>query len=241
MVNRDRGGRTIFGMYAPDETPEYKAAHAEWCTALGTFLHSFAATEHHLRLLVIRYARVTEAVGRALFHSDRVAELKDAINRVLEATGRWGEKDALEPFFAHLTVISGVRNNLVHWGGHQLESGDYIVSNLHLAPIDRGRGHRVNAEDIRAMTEDLADISAALLVARERAKLLGKVRFLVPYQLPDAWQYKPRPLPPLTRPRPPRQLLAQPNLRASLQEKQKQGAAKRKSEKKKRRPVDPSQ
>jgi hypothetical protein len=220
MVDRDRGGVHVFGLFIPDETPEYVATHTEWCSALGTFLHTFAATEHHLRLLLIRYARVSEIVGRALFHSDRVAELKDAINRVLEATQRWDEKDALEPFFAHLTVISGVRNNLVHWGGHQLESGDYIVSNVHLAPIDRGRGHRVSAEDIKAMTEDLGDISAAILVARERAKALGKIKFVLPYQQPDTWQYKPRPLPPLARPRPPKRLLAQPNLRAALREKQ---------------------
>lgn len=220
MVDKDRGGKHVFGLFVPDETPEYLAAHAEWCSALGTFLHTFAATEHHLRLLLFRYAKVTETVGRALFHSDRVAELKDAINRVLEATGRWDEKDAIEPFFAHLTVISGARNNLVHWGGHQLESGDYIVSNLHLAPFDRGKGFRINADDIKAMTADLGDISAALLIARERAKLIGKVRFVIPYQLPDAWQYKPRPLPPLARPRPPKRILAQANLRDALQKKQ---------------------
>ena len=221
MVDRDRGGVTVFGLFVPDESPEYLATHAEWCSALGTFLHTFAATEHHLRLLLIRYAKVSNIVGRALFHSDRVAELKDAINRVLEDTERWDDKDALEPFFAHLSLISGVRNNLVHWGGHQLESGDYIVSNVHLAPIDRGRGHRVSAEDIKAMTEDLSTISAAILIARERAKPLGKVVRPIPYQVPDTWQYKPRPLPPLARPRPPRRLLAQPNLRVAMKEKQK--------------------
>ncbi|MDO8799036.1 hypothetical protein [Phenylobacterium sp.] len=230
MVDRDRGGRRAFGVFVPDETPEYVAAHTEWCLALGGFLHTFAATEHHLRLLLFRYTRVTEVVGRALFHSDRVAELKDAINRVLEATGRWDEKDGLDPFFSHLSLISSVRNNLVHWGGHQLESGDYIVSNLHLAPIDRGRGHRVSAADIRAMTEDLSDISAAILIARERGKVLGKVRFPLPYQLPDAWKFRPRPLPPLARPRPPKRPLEQANPRAASQKKQKAKAPRPKPE-----------
>lgn len=200
MVDKDRGGRRIFGLFVPDETPEYQAAHQEWCLALGAFLYQFAAAEHHLRVLLIRYAGVTEAIGRALFHSDRVADMKDAVNRILDATGRAAEKAALEPVFAHMTVISTVRNNIVHWGGHQLESGDYIVSNLHMAPIERGKGHRVSATDIRAMSEDLSDISAALLIARERARPLGKLKFLRPYNLPAAWRYKPRPLPPLGKP-----------------------------------------
>lgn len=200
MVDRDRGGRTAFGLFVPNETPEYQAAHAAWCVALGAFLHQFAEAENHLRRLLIRLAGVTEIVGRVLFHSDRVAEMKDGINRLLEATGRDGAKSALEPFFAHLTVINGVRNNIVHWGGHQLESGDYLVSNLHMAPIERARGHRVSAADLRAMTDDLASISAALLIARERVRLWGKVRFPIPYLAPQSWQYKPRPLPPLEKP-----------------------------------------
>lgn len=214
MIDTDRGGRRKFGLFVPDETPEYTAAHDEWTAALGKFVYQFAEVEHHLRRLLMRYCKVTDTVGRALFHSDRVAELKDAINRVLEATGRNSEKAALEQFFSHLTLINGVRNNIVHWGGHQLESGDYIVSNLHLAPIERGRGHRVNAKDMANMAEDLADICAALVIARERAKFPGNLT-VVAYSLPASWQYKPRPLPPLRKPRPPSQPPAQERQRAS--------------------------
>lgn len=219
MVDRDRGGYRAFGLFIPDETPEYKAAHAEWCAALGTFIDRFSQVELVLQRLLIRYAGVTETVGRALFHSDRVAEMKDAINRILDARGKDAAKKALEPFFAHLSVITGVRNNIVHWGGHQLESGDYIVSNLALAPIERGRGHRVSAKDLRAMTEDLEEIGAALIAERERAKLIGKARFPIPPQKPKAWQYKPRPLPPLGRPQPPRRPPKQEHQRTSSQKK----------------------
>jgi hypothetical protein len=215
MTDKDRGGRVAFGFFVPDETPEYKAAHADWCVALGAFLSQFALTEHHLRTLLIRYCGVTETVGRALFHSDRVAEMKDAINRVLEAKGSDSAKSALEPFFAHLTVLTGVRNNIVHWGGFQLESGDYVVSNLHMAPLDRVRGHRVSAADLRAMLDDLETISAALIVAHQRAKIIGKARFPTPYPTPATWQYKPRQLPPLSRPHPPKPPQAQKRQRAS--------------------------
>lgn len=121
-------------------------------------------------------------------------------------------KGDLEPFFSQLTVINGVRNNIVHWGGLQLESGDYLVSNLHAAPVEKGRGHRVNVADMNAMVEDLHDICAALVVARERTRMIGRAKFN-PQPLPASWQYKPRPLPPLNhlrrralfqkRPRPP--------------------------------------
>lgn len=215
MVDRDRGGKTAFGYFIPEETPEYLAAHAEWCLELGAFLSRFAQVENMIRRLLIRYVKVTDVVGRALFHSDRVAEMKDAINRVLDATGKAATKKALDPFFAHLTLISGVRNNIVHWGGHQLESGDYMVTNLHMAPMERARGHRVSAKDLRDMVDDLETIGAAFIIAAERAKLTGKVMFPIHARPPRAWRYKPRPLPPLGKPQHPKQPPKQVRQRAS--------------------------
>lgn len=196
-------------LYTPEETPEFLEVRAKWRSILGEFIEEFAQTEHHLRRLLMRHAGVTEAIGRALFQSGRIAEMKDSINRILDATGNDKAKAGLDPFFAQLSVISSVRNNIMHWGGYQLSSGEFLVTNLHMAPVEKGRGHRVSAADLEDMLWDLSTISAAFIIARQRVKLSGKFRFPVPYPAPKTWRYKPRALPPLGRtprqPKPPKQ------------------------------------
>lgn len=215
MVDKGRSGQIRFGLFVPDQTPEYLATHTKWCLALGAFLFQCAESEHLMRRLLIRYSGTSESVGRALFHTDRVADMKDTINRILDETERDAAKIDLQPFFSHLTLISGVRNNIVHWGGHQLETGDYLVSNAHLAPFEKMRGHRVSAADLEAMTDDLSTISGALVIMHERTRLTGLARFPVPPIAPAAWRYKPRPLPPLVRPRNPKISQGRVRLRAA--------------------------
>jgi hypothetical protein len=165
--------------------------YVEYWKALGQFISEFARTEKTLQFLLRHYAEVSENVGKAIFHGTRIDAAKDHINRILEATDNLEAKNRLERPFAQLGVISGMRNNIVHWGSTRKGPDDFLVSNSSLAHTkERLREFQISPRALRAMSLDLFAISVHFVMEMRRA---GEPEIVEEFsEIVNApWLYKP--------------------------------------------------
>jgi len=165
---------------------------AYW-TELGRFMHEFSRVEALLVNLLRHYSGVTDAVGGAVLNGFRADAAKDAINRVLEATGRADAAKRLAPAFSHLSIIAGMRNKIVHWGATHQGDDEFLVTNAKLNPSkSRLTEIRITTGDLHAMSLDLYKIGIHFIleVRFERAQPTQTLSEVIAV-LEDAWLYKP--------------------------------------------------
>ncbi|HEY3814476.1 MAG TPA: hypothetical protein VGL66_14740 [Caulobacteraceae bacterium] len=137
-----------------------------YALALGKFMQQFTQTEYQLVLLLRHFAGTSDEVGRAVFHGYRIDATKDAINRILDATGNMEAKVRLEEPFSRLGAINGMRNNIVHWGARWYGApygAPFLVSNDRIAHTpERLREYAIKPDTLAEMRIDLEKIEHLL-------------------------------------------------------------------------------
>ena len=84
-------------------------------TVLGHFISMYSLAERALKAVLVRETRVSGVVARAIFSGTRTDQASQFIRRCYEARNKAvpaGLAEALE----HLTVITALRNDLLHYG-----------------------------------------------------------------------------------------------------------------------------
>jgi hypothetical protein len=164
--------------------------YRQYWARLGKFIHDFSTIEGLLQSLVHHYAGISDEVGKALFPGLRVDTAKDSIKRLLEMKGDSETLARLAPTFAQISVISGVRNDIVHYGARNTSAG-LTVSNERAAHVpSKVRSQVVSARVLEDLDADLGVVMA--LLVRERFQEFSAFATAISEQVePVAWRYKP--------------------------------------------------
>ncbi len=170
-----------------------EAPYKDYWAELGRFIHHFSGAEFALVQLLGSHMRLSKEEAGAIFSGLRTSDAKDHTNRLLDAQGKSDLKAMLERHFAQIGVISGIRNNIVHWGAHHdggpdLITADLLVSNAYLHPRpSQLKEYRISATDLRNMTDDLAIITIAFGLLSEPIKMDAEWKEFIG----RPWLYKP--------------------------------------------------
>jgi hypothetical protein len=128
--------------------------------ALGLFVENFARCEGMLIMLLSRLTGVTDMTSRAVFSGVRSDTARSHIRRILQARQE-DEPEALKRALDHVGVITGIRNDLMHYGANMIE-GEMIISNEFIAMPGAGRKTPISANILTCLSQDLMTASAAL-------------------------------------------------------------------------------
>jgi hypothetical protein len=103
---------------------------ATYHLALGRFVDAFARLETLLRMVLFRYARTPGQIGPAVFSGARTAVIQGYLRRLAEVNAIGPEQWAvLEPVVRQLTIIADKRNDILHYGGQAVGTGQGFVTN----------------------------------------------------------------------------------------------------------------
>lgn len=136
---------------------------------LGSFVSQYARTEGLMKLVLQILAGLKSPLAAALLSGVRADQSINLINRALDATGRAAWKADLKRAFDQFTVITKVRNDILHYGA-EFETPDILlISNQRDAHIpERLRETRIRPEHLRRMSIDLHVINAGILTVLDR-------------------------------------------------------------------------
>lgn len=143
LGSRGNGGE---GTFMANDSKDAGAADATSVTAslnerelywmsLGRFIAQFSLVETLLLMLLAFLAKIEPHVGPAILSGTRMDTAKDYIKRLLEA-----KPDArinmveLNDVFARLTLITRIRNDLLHHGVKEDQVSGLITSNALTPP-----------------------------------------------------------------------------------------------------------
>lgn len=136
--------------------------------ALGSFVSCYAHAEGMLHLTLQMFAGLSDQMGSAILSGVRADHMKDLLNRVLDVTGHSDVRRNLERHLTQFSVITKIRNDILHYGAHWESPEVLLVSNARDAHIPaRLRECRITPDDLRLMGADLMTINAGLLFALE--------------------------------------------------------------------------
>ena len=83
--------------------------------ALGTLMLAWADAEQELYRVLVHYAGVSDAVGRAIFSGTRARTMMDYVNNIAHNVELAEDrKENLAALFSHLTTINSMRDKVVH-------------------------------------------------------------------------------------------------------------------------------
>jgi hypothetical protein len=173
---------------------EFSTATHSFYLSLGRFLHQFSLLEGVMLILLIRITGVSQEVGKSIYSGTRIAQAKDFINRTLDATNRKKTKTLLKPYFDHIGILNGTRDDILHYGArYDFEEKALIVSNERAAHVsERKRQYIVTPNLLDDMTHDVMMIIHALLREGNPPNLSVPETFEAEHSL--AWRYKQPPL-----------------------------------------------
>lgn len=181
-----------------EPTPEWLERESSldevYMACLGWFVHAFASTEATLFRLLVAHAGLTAAEGASVFSGVRMKPAMDSLNRLLEARGLTAEKEALARPFSQLSLISSVRDDILHHGTEEDDRGSLYVSNAERKHLpERATTRTVSTDDLIRMFHDLHEIEVHLVAGMFRAT--GHRREARRYfaRLAEPWLYKPPP------------------------------------------------
>jgi hypothetical protein len=161
--------------------------------ALGTFINEFTWMEMFLFHLLCAAANVTEGVGQALFSGARADEMTKLVRRCYEASDKQLEP-WLERALSQITVLNGVRNQVVHYTTAGIEDNfdEVWASNRYRYPSKTAKDLRFKPEDLMAMANDSRIIIAYLTTGTEENKKPGSMPTIVEGMQgkQPAWHYK---------------------------------------------------
>jgi hypothetical protein len=176
-------------------TPTPKFEDERYWSSLGHFVEMFAFVELQLFLVLTRFTSVSNDVARAIFSGVHIETAIGLLRRTLSVA--WGNLDAEEfgEALAQLKLITGKRNDIIHFGSSTVEDGTRLVTTKAKAlfPADV-RETRVSSRAIDAMLMDLSSIALELVAWQHLPlKQLESKRPAggsVPKK-PRTWHYKP--------------------------------------------------
>ena len=171
--------------------------------AYGRFVIAWADAEAELYLVLKAYAKVSDAVARAVFSGARAGNMIDFIRAIAHNTEMAADRRTdLEHVFRQMTAIKSMRDRLAHhategYGIDPAKLTDRLFTNSdRVSRYGNERTDRISAETLNAMTEDLYMISDHMIMHRGHRN--GPFwRDDDPNDPPPAWLYKPlQPVPP---------------------------------------------
>jgi hypothetical protein len=119
---------------------------------------------------LIALVRVPHAVGRALFGSEHVDHLIDAVKRTAKASPP--DRDVMEklaPALTQFKLISRTRNSIVHYMSIVVGDRGRISSNITRArSAEHVEEFRASVDTLKEMTTDLERISELYLLFANR-------------------------------------------------------------------------
>lgn len=151
----------------------------------------FANTESCLLIALSETAGVSHDTARGIFSGVRIDTAKSLINRLRELKGM-PEDPILTSAFAQLTLITNVRNDLVHYGPQFTGNWEAKATNSLFAMPGRSRSALVPAETLHAMTNDLVTIRCAITCCLMKVEQLPETEAATREGAQRPWRYKPQ-------------------------------------------------
>lgn len=141
-------------------------AEAEYNIAVGQFVAAWADTETELYRVLIHYAGVSDAVGRAIFSGTRASAMASFLRAIAHNTRLGGAQiEDLDFVLSHLSAINTMRDRVIHFtsASFSFESenpSNRVISNQHrVSRYGKHFVHIVSSETLDNMTYDLWGIS----------------------------------------------------------------------------------
>lgn len=129
----------------------------DYFQALGLFIHEFAATETLLLEALVEQAGVSKSTARAIFSGVRADTAKAHIKRLREVQGA-PEIPTLERAFTQFSLLTDVRNDIVHYGATFRGDWEPHVSNKRGKMPGKERSVLATPTVLRNMATDLGKI-----------------------------------------------------------------------------------
>ena len=129
--------------------------------AVGRLSLAWTDAETETYRVLVRYAGVSDAVGRALFHGNRSRQMVSAIEAILRNTNASKARcENMSRVFAQLELINRMRDRIVHHAGDQVvyfaADGTRVLTNDARASHAETRFvYQVPSTLIDSMTDDL--------------------------------------------------------------------------------------
>jgi len=134
--------------------------------AYGRFMIAWADAEAELYRVLKAYAKVSDAVARAIFSGTRAGVMIDFIRAIAHNTEMPEDRRSdLEHVFRQMREINSMRDTLAHhasdsYGIDQAKPTDRLFTNSdRVSRYGNERIERISVETLNAMTEDLYGIS----------------------------------------------------------------------------------
>jgi hypothetical protein len=156
--------------------------------SIGPFIIGYSSAELMLYRTLLRYAKITDAVGRAVFSGTRVGPMINFIKGIAENTNMEAERlRDLENIFEQFAAINYMRDLLVHQhiGSYSL-SGTTVSTHARASRYVKGKSVLISYEMMQAMTADLSTIGLLLSFHLRAGALPSR-----PDNLRSPWLYKP--------------------------------------------------
>jgi hypothetical protein len=163
VASMRRSTSSVFSSVSDMADPHFQLHPQErYWMALGKYLDDFAHTESLLQTLLWAQAGTTQEVAKAVFSGARVDTAKDYIRRIAEANGAQIEP-MLARAFAQLSVLTTLRNDLVHYGApFNPQAVAWVASNRKAAMPGRERETNLTPNLLSDASQDLWTINYAL-------------------------------------------------------------------------------
>jgi len=129
MASSSSLGTSVYHIPAAD-TPEGKERIRAYYEALGRFVDMFAVVETAVTLTLWTYAKTKSEIAKIILAGVRIDQGCNFIKQLATASDSSAENRAdLECVFQQLGIITGVRNDTLHFGAQSVAEGRAIVTN----------------------------------------------------------------------------------------------------------------
>ena len=159
---------------------------------------AWADAEQELYRVLVHYAGVSDAVGRAIFSGTRARTMMDYMNNIAHNVELSADrKENLTALFSHMTTINSMRDKVVHYSsGNSIEYNDPETRALsNYRRVNRYDTHfiyDIGSKHLSQMTEDLYLIGHHLQMHWSSPPDAFHVWREEPAD-DSAWRYKPLP------------------------------------------------
>ncbi len=163
----------------------------EYQQCLGMFIEEYAHAEALVFLYLIHTINLSVPMGRALFSGVRVKEALGLIGRVWEIEPPSPSiKEDLDEVFQHLSIITGVRNSIMHYSYMSDEQVRTTSDVTRAHTVERIRQIPVPHEALFHMGRDLLKIGMHMMAAISLPDSSFDERAVGRDLLHRAWLYK---------------------------------------------------
>lgn len=175
-----------------EQLSEYDA----FISGFGLFILNFARTELVVYKLLLRYGKISEAVGRSIFSGDRANNIALFILSIIENTNVPKERaEHIKFVLQQFNTINTARNEIVHSGTLAFTTSGMLVDNAVRVKNKKSvRSFRVSSADVQAMNIDCQQIMNHLSNHFLRGRFIdprqGGMAGVSRLTLPSSWRYK---------------------------------------------------